>query len=203
MFCSLALLAGTARAVGGSTGRIELSVTMEYSLEGFPGKHKVSAAGFDMPLTVGLDKNDILSIGGSYSSLTKPFTAQVNVPCDAQFLIGGITQRKATTKVPVLGDIPILGGMFRTEDRMKDQINLAILITPTVWSPPKAATFVEIGGPIDLDKGSMKGSSKIDGTFQHYTGGYTLKFDGLIQSGPNAGKRCKGSLKYKFTGERT
>ena len=81
MFCSLALLAGTARAIGGSTGRIQLAVAMEYSVEGFQGKHTVAAGGFDMPLTVGLDKNDILRVGGSYSSLTKPFAAQVNDRC--------------------------------------------------------------------------------------------------------------------------
>ena len=50
-------------------------------------------------------------------------------------VIGGLMtddEKEITKKVPILGDIPILGWLFRTKDRQKQKTNLVIFITPKI-----------------------------------------------------------------------
>jgi general secretion pathway protein D len=54
--------------------------------------------------------------------------------------IGGLvdtTTRKLANKVPLLGDIPLLGSLFRTSKDSMDVTNLIIFITATVLEPSK------------------------------------------------------------------
>ena len=44
----------------------------------------------------------------------------------------GLTE---TTKVPVLGDIPVVGGLFQRNQTSKRKTDLVILLTPTVMAP--------------------------------------------------------------------
>ena len=51
------------------------------------------------------------------------------------FMIGGLTQDEVLntrTKVPLLGDIPLLGQAFRTDRRSKSKTELYIIITPHI-----------------------------------------------------------------------
>jgi general secretion pathway protein D len=50
-------------------------------------------------------------------------------------VIGGLIQDKAennSTKVPLLGDIPILGWLFKSKTNDKEKVNLLVYITPTI-----------------------------------------------------------------------
>ena len=50
-------------------------------------------------------------------------------------VIAGLMQDRTsadTSKVPILGDVPLVGGLFRREERMKRKTDLVILLTPTV-----------------------------------------------------------------------
>ncbi len=50
-------------------------------------------------------------------------------------ILGGLIKDKSTrqeTKVPLLGDIPILGNLFKSKKRTKDKINLVIVLTPYI-----------------------------------------------------------------------
>jgi pilus assembly protein CpaC len=49
------------------------------------------------------------------------------------------SMRNAITKFPGLGDIPILGALFRSQDFQKDQTELVILVTPKLARPMSAA----------------------------------------------------------------
>ena len=54
-------------------------------------------------------------------------------------IIGGIMQEtilKGESKVPLLGDIPLLGYLFRFSSNSKKRTNLIILLTPTVIQEP-------------------------------------------------------------------
>jgi general secretion pathway protein D len=60
-------------------------------------------------------------------------------------VIGGmITQAESDTvrKVPLLGDIPLLGALFRDIQRQDDQMELVLLITPHVFTTPEEAEAV-------------------------------------------------------------
>jgi len=50
-------------------------------------------------------------------------------------VIGGIfeqTERNEVDKVPLLGDLPGLGNLFKTRNRINDKSELLIFITPRV-----------------------------------------------------------------------
>ncbi len=50
-------------------------------------------------------------------------------------VLGGIyeTERRETiSKVPFLGDIPVLGGLFRSKERIDNKAELLIFVTPRI-----------------------------------------------------------------------
>jgi len=66
---------------------------------------------------------------------TREITTQVLVNDGQTVVLGGIlqtTQREDDTKVPYLGDIPILGHLFKTTDHKDDKDELMIFITPKI-----------------------------------------------------------------------
>jgi len=66
---------------------------------------------------------------------TKNVLTQIHVNNGATAVIGGIFEETITndvTKVPVLGDIPIVGYLFKTTNRGTDKQELLIFLTPRV-----------------------------------------------------------------------
>lgn len=62
-------------------------------------------------------------------------------------VIGGLIQDKETrtkSKVPVLGDIPILGNLFKQTTMENSKVNLMVFITPTILRDPKDMTRVSV-----------------------------------------------------------
>jgi type II secretory pathway component GspD/PulD (secretin) len=60
---------------------------------------------------------------------------QVILPNANTLVMGGLVKDNPSssyTKIPFLGDIPILGYAFRSEDKRTDKANLLIFITPTI-----------------------------------------------------------------------
>jgi type IV pilus assembly protein PilQ len=72
---------------------------------------------------------------------TKHVKTQVLVENGGTVVIGGIfeqTEREDITKVPVLGDVPYLGNLFKTKTRTANKTELLIFITPKVVSDRSA-----------------------------------------------------------------
>jgi general secretion pathway protein D len=68
-------------------------------------------------------------------SSTRSFETRVVVHDQETVVLGGLTQdRESTsiTKVPLLGDIPLLGYLFKTTARTKQKTNLLVLLTPYI-----------------------------------------------------------------------
>ena len=66
---------------------------------------------------------------------TRTITTQVLVNDGQTVVLGGIletTHRNTTTKVPYLGDIPILGNVFKTTSKTNDKDELLIFVTPKI-----------------------------------------------------------------------
>ena len=87
-------------------------------------------------------RQEVSSIAGPVSSdfeeliLNKrEVETRVLVDDGAIVVIGGLldqAERSSVDKVPLLGDIPILGSLFRSTARSKDKTNLMIFLRPTV-----------------------------------------------------------------------
>jgi general secretion pathway protein D len=59
----------------------------------------------------------------------------VMIPSGNTLVLGGLVSddiRNSDTKVPLLGDIPLLGNVFRSNSKSRAKSNLLIFITPTI-----------------------------------------------------------------------
>ena len=74
--------------------------------------------------------------GGTVPSIdTREIVTQVLVNDGQTVVLGGIldtSKSKASTKVPYLGDIPILGMLFKTTTDINNKTELLIFITPKI-----------------------------------------------------------------------
>lgn len=60
-------------------------------------------------------------------------------------ILGGLIQEEVTdteSKVPLLGDIPVLGFLFRSQSTTKSKANLMVFLRPSILRDHKDATFV-------------------------------------------------------------
>jgi general secretion pathway protein D len=60
-------------------------------------------------------------------------------------ILGGLIQEEVTdteSKVPLLGDIPIIGFLFRTQSTTKSKANLMVFLRPSILRDHRDATFV-------------------------------------------------------------
>lgn len=66
---------------------------------------------------------------------TSKIETHVMIPSGSTLVMGGLisdSEQKSFTKVPFLGDIPILGYAFRKESKERSKGNLIIFVTPTI-----------------------------------------------------------------------
>lgn len=66
---------------------------------------------------------------------TRKVETQVLIPNSNTLVLGGLVQDspyQTTTKVPIMGDIPGLGFLFKSSDKGTSKDNLLIFITPTI-----------------------------------------------------------------------
>ncbi|MBN2060075.1 MAG: tetratricopeptide repeat protein, partial [Deltaproteobacteria bacterium] len=95
-------------------------------------------------------------------TLTRTTDTTVIVKDENTVVIGGIigeTDEKGEYKVPILGDIPILGNLFRSKSSNLDRTNLFIFLTPHIIENPIEAKNVydEKKGQIDtIKEGTVK-----------------------------------------------
>ena len=62
-------------------------------------------------------------------------TTQVLIPSGNTLVMGGLVsdnRSRGSTKVPILGDIPLLGWAFHQENKSQQKRNLVIFVTPTI-----------------------------------------------------------------------
>lgn len=87
--------------------------------------------------------------------LSRDIVTRVNVPSGQTVAIGGLVEdrkSKVEIKVPILGDIPLLGLLFRHTEDAVSKNNLIILITPTILDDSKPLTGLEAVAQLTMDK---------------------------------------------------
>src|ERR1041385_1998507 len=79
---------------------------------------------------------------------------RVIIPSGNTLVLGGLVQddvRTSDTKAPVLGDLPLMGGLFRSDTKSRQKSNLIIFITPTIVEDadfqPTKSDFLKIPAP--------------------------------------------------------
>ncbi len=100
---------------------------LQASVSSLDWSNAVTANGFKMP---GLS--------------TKKAVTTVNIPSGMTMAIGGLLNSedsKSTSKVPILGDIPLLGELFKSHDNSHEDTEIMILITPRVVNETDTVTM--------------------------------------------------------------
>ncbi|MDP3082457.1 MAG: type IV pilus secretin PilQ [Rubrivivax sp.] len=94
-------------------------------------------------LDVSVNKDSVgRSTVAGFAIDTKHVKTQVLVENGGTVVIGGIftqTERNAVNKVPLLGDIPVLGHLFRNTERSTNKTELLIFITPKIVTDRSSA----------------------------------------------------------------
>ncbi len=88
------------------------------------------------PVITGLNGTDT-SVSGSQAPRldVKQLSSVVRVRSGETVVIGGLIDRaesEQTRSVPLLGDIPFIGGLFSTKEKIKQNKELVIFLTPYV-----------------------------------------------------------------------
>jgi pilus assembly protein CpaC len=155
-----------------STQKINMQVAPEVSELDF--SHAVSLSGFVIPALTTRRVSTVIELGDGQS-----------------FAIAGLLKddiREIITKFPVLGDIPILGALFRSSSFQKNETELIIIVTPHLVKP------------LDLAKQTLPTDQFIEpDDFEFYLlgtleGKGTTKRPGLSSSSSNPSKELEGSF---------
>ncbi len=85
----------------------------------------------------------------------KQISSVVKINDGDRIILGGLIKDSSgtdTKKVPLLGDIPMLGYLFKQEVESKTMEEMVIVITPHIIKKEKPLTLKELGYKSDLDK---------------------------------------------------
>lgn len=115
------------------------------------------------PEVSSFDPTKVQNFGGAVSASipiidTRNLQASVLIKDGHTLAIGGLIRedvQRSFTKVPVMGDIPGLGAVFRSKSFDKTKRNLLIFITPTIVGPEGSTGFED-------QYSSVKGSPEDD-----------------------------------------
>jgi type II secretory pathway component GspD/PulD (secretin) len=92
--------------------------------------------------------------------LTSDVTTTVTVPDNNTIILGGLerlTQSKGGTKVPLLGDIPLIGGLFRSTANSDVQSRLYVFVKAHILRPGERPT-----GESDLEVVSLNNRERFE-----------------------------------------
>ncbi len=106
---------------------LTLTVTPQVNKEGY------------VTLTVAPSYSDLTpsETGDSYDTVTRAVSTQVRVKSGQTVVLGGLLQsaeKETVRKVPLLGQIPVIGWFFTNKNKTKSTTDLVIFLTPTVLS---------------------------------------------------------------------
>ena len=90
--------------------------------------------------------------GGLPELTTRQCKTEINVQQGQTLILGGLRQQEmstSVTKVPILGDIPLISGLFRREEKDIKHSVLTIFITPQVMTPDNPVPDWPILNPED------------------------------------------------------
>ena len=149
--------AGTSQTAGGSSISysnltVSLKVTPRISANNYV---KLSVT----PRVVRLGARVTSVVGGVNNSVDsfniREIVTSVMIPSGNTLVMGGLIEdsiQLGNTKVPLLGDIPVLGYLFRSDTKSRTKSNMTIFLTPTIVEEedfqPTKSTFLKTPVPV-------------------------------------------------------
>lgn len=95
--------------------------------------------------------NGLVVQGFTVPALTmRRVNTEIELAPGQSFAIGGLIDNSLTetvAKIPVLGDVPVLGKLFQSKSRLKENTELIVIVTPELVAPVKAGQIPVIKYP--------------------------------------------------------
>jgi len=126
------------------------------------------------PEVSALDFSNPLVFGGFTipSLLTRRAETEVEMKNGQYLAIAGLVDNTMTdnaTKIPILGDIPILGQFFRSKDARQRRTELLVLVSPKLVLPSDTPSLLPTGEPASWKwSGQMKMKGPADTAWRSY-----------------------------------
>jgi general secretion pathway protein D len=103
-------------------------------------------------MTIFQEASDVIgqaagTLGAGPTTSKRSIESNVVVDDGAILVLGGLIEDRYTdskTKVPLLGDIPWVGGLFRSESRSKKRTNLMVFLRPVVMRTAEDASKISL-----------------------------------------------------------
>jgi pilus assembly protein CpaC len=106
------------------------------------------------------------------SLLTRRAETEVEMKNGQYLAIAGLVDNTMTdnsTKIPLLGDIPILGQFFRSKDARQRRTELLVLVSPKLVLPSDTPALLPTGEPASWKwSGQMKMKGPSDTAWRSY-----------------------------------
>jgi pilus assembly protein CpaC len=102
-----------------------------------------------MPEVSQLDNSNTIQIGGISVPplIVRRASTTVELRDGQSFAIGGLLQNHTVTdqqQLPWLGDVPVLGALFRSASYQKNETDLAIIVTPRLVRPARPGDPIKV-----------------------------------------------------------
>ncbi len=139
---------------------VSAGITMEIS-------PSISAARYlrlNISLTVSNFTSSFASTTIPPPRITREMTTSVNVPDGDTMVIGGVIsdiERNARDEVPWLGEVPLLGWLFRRDNRSNNRATLYFFITPHILRDRDFADLAEITYQKKLEAAEIMGQNRL------------------------------------------
>ncbi|MBP2653677.1 MAG: type and secretion system protein [Firmicutes bacterium] len=145
---------------------IKLDITPEVNSEGIiSGKVKVEVSTLDTAHEVAISSS--ISIP---AIKTRKAESVIALPSGRTMAIAGLLSRddeKTIYKLPIIGDLPVIGNLFRSKSFTRDETELVILITPTVV---RASEYVPTNGMSSELKDALNNAASTKNSGKKITG---------------------------------
>jgi general secretion pathway protein D len=156
----------------------------EVTFEGYPAGVTLTitphiSKGDNLRLKILLDRTDFqgtpvpINVGGQVytpppNTSANNVTSVITVPDNSTIILGGLeslNQTKGGAKVPILGDIPLVGGLFRSTDNADKQKKLYIFVKAHILRPGEDAGASAIK---KVSRSKIEGFEKMEREMQKY-----------------------------------
>ena len=135
-----------------------------------------------------------IQFGGVNSAVLPAFTTRraattVQLMDGQSFAIGGLIKNNTTANIkafPILGEIPVIGALFRSTDFQTDRSELVFVVTPRLVKPLAADLPLPTDGYTEPSRGDLFFGGKLEGRAQPKpataaTGGFEVKPENQLQ----------------------
>ncbi len=104
------------------------------------------------PRSAQITDNVVGLSGNVYPRVTESMVeTMARIPDGCSLIVGGFygeVKNTGKTKVPLLGDIPLLNFFFKSKEASKEQTSLVFIVTPTSYDPTSNLTNNRVSGDL-------------------------------------------------------